>query len=150
MVELTRDLEECLDFLDSRGTRSRKRLLAVGNPDGPSDSDRQDVDVRSMPNMADLTGLAIEISQFLEGNRHRSADAAICFHSLTSLLQFVDVDRAFRFLHVLVGRIEATDAVAHFHLDRTGHDTQTVGMLTTLFDAVVEPDDDEWTVRRRG
>jgi len=65
----------------------------------------------------------------------------VCFDSLTELLQYVDVQETFRFLHVLTGRLQSSGAVAHFHLNPEAHDDQTVSTLRTLFDAVIEGTD---------
>lgn len=81
----------------------------------------------------DLTGLEIAVGDPLP---YDDGTTVFCFDSLTALLQYVDRDRAFRFLHALVGRLWTADAYAHVHMDPAAHAPDTVAMLTSLFDAV--------------
>ena len=90
---------------------------------------------------ADLTGLGITISERLTD---WSPDSLLIFESLTVLLEYVDLKRVFRFLHVLVNRVKATGAVAHYHLDPGEHDDRTVATLTSLFDTVVAYENGRW------
>ena len=74
---------------------------------------------------------------------------AVCFNSITSLLQYADLQRGFRFLHVVTGRVKTVGGVGHFHIDPDAHDAQTLATLKGLFDAVVEVNDDgSWDVQR--
>lgn len=108
------------------------------------------VSIETISSPADMTGIGMKVSTFLndwaaDGNR-----VVVCFHSLTTLLQYVDLRDAFRFLHLLTGRLKAVDATAHYHMDPAAHDEREVNTLKSLFDAVVEADEnDEWTVRTR-
>ncbi len=68
---------------------------------------------------------------------------AVCFHSLTDLLEFVDVETAFQFLHVVLSRVRQSGARGVFHIDAGVHDAETIVRLSTLFDLVVEFDRSE-------
>jgi hypothetical protein len=108
--------------------------------------------VSPVENPSDLTGVGIELSELLSGMASagdEGEEIAVCFNSVTSLLQYADLQRAFRFLHVVTGRVKTVGGVGHFHLDPDAHDDQTVATLKGLFDAVVEVDDDgSLTVQR--
>ncbi|MFC7045405.1 hypothetical protein ACFQH6_08300 [Halobacteriaceae archaeon GCM10025711] len=104
--------------------------------------------IETVSDPRDLTGIGIKINDALSWLSTES-DLAVCFDSLTVLLQYSDLQRTFRFLHVLTGRLTAADARAHFHLDPDAHDDQTIATLTSLFDSVVEPTDEGWRVRNR-
>jgi hypothetical protein len=65
------------------------------------------------------------------------------------MLQYVELETAYEFLHAITGQLYAADARAHFHVDPSAHDSQTVDSITSLFDAVVELDDGDPTVRKR-
>jgi hypothetical protein len=95
----------------------------------------------------DLTGLGITISEYLaeEGGDR----TVLSFDSLTVLLQYVDLRRAFRFFHVLANRVQTVDATAYYHIDPGAHDDQNVATLSSLFDAVAEFEDGSWSVRER-
>jgi len=104
--------------------------------------------IETVSSPGDLTGLGIETSSFL-ARWGDDRPIRVCFHSLTTLLQYVDVERAFRFLHVLTGRFDEAGARAHFHLDPGAHEPREVNTLKPLFDAVVAFEDGEWTARTR-
>ncbi|MFD1587864.1 hypothetical protein ACFR9U_12810 [Halorientalis brevis] len=131
----------------SVGDRADPRFSSDGSPDA---GDRWSVSV--IENASDLTGLGIELSEFLE--YAYEADAVdrprLCFDSLTALLQYADLKRAFRFLHVVTGRVKSAHGVGHYHLDPDAHDEQTLATIKGLFDAVVEVDETgEWSVKTR-
>jgi hypothetical protein len=88
--------------------------------------------------------LGIKLSQCLsawEGDANRTT---VRFDSLTTLLQFAELKRVFRFVHVLLGRIDSANAVGYFHLDPAAHGDQTLATLRGLFDAVYELEDGTW------
>lgn len=101
----------------------------------------------TIDNPGDLTGLGITISEYL--SEHPGPQAFVTFDSLTVLLQYVDLQRAFRFLHVLSNRVSTADALAHYHMDPAAHTDREVATLASLFDVVAEFDDGEWSVRAR-
>jgi hypothetical protein len=88
---------------------------------------------------ADLSGTGIALTNAL-ADLESVGPTAVCFDSVTALLQYADVQSVFRFLHAVTGRVSSTDAVAHYHLDPAAHDEQTVATVRTLFDAVAEAD----------
>jgi len=75
-----------------------------------------------------------------------SREVVLCFDSLTPLLQYVELQTVFRFLHLLTAQLKSVGAVAHFHIDPEAHDRQTVATLRPLFDAMYESDGDAVTV----
>ena len=98
----------------------------------------------------DLTGIGIELSNSLsELADSAGADESLvaCFDSVTALLQYADLQRGFRFLHVVTGRVRNADARCYYHLDPAAHDEQTMATLDGLFDTTVEHEGNSWTVR---
>lgn len=100
------------------------------------------VTIETISDPSDLTKLGITISNVvsaLEGNTIK-----ICFHSLTGLLQYTDLKRAFRFLNVLQGRIDsiAGTTQSHYQMNPEAHDNETVATIRSLFDAVIEVTED--------
>ncbi|UPW01960.1 DUF835 domain-containing protein [Halorussus gelatinilyticus] len=130
----------------SVGETTRSASAAVGDSGGPDPTN--DV-VEPLSNPGDLTGLGIRLSEILKEWDDSGTDTVACFDSLTALLQYADLQTVYKFLHVLTGRFDTADVTAHFHLDPEACDQQTVSTLTSLFDTVVEREDDEWVVRRR-
>lgn len=105
------------------------------------------VDTISHPE--DLTGLGIRLDDYLQRWSDTPERTVVCFDSLTTLLQYVSDDTVYRFLNVLTSKLYAVEAFAHFHINPDAHDDETVEMLASLFDAVIQPDGDGWTVRSR-
>lgn len=107
-----------------------------------------DPDVQTISAPTDLTGLGIQITKALR-DFDDEYPTRVCFDSLTALLQYVEFETVYEFLHVVSGRIYAMDATAHFHLDPGAHDEQTIASITTLADVIVEVTDDDVRVRSR-
>ena len=110
---------------------------AAGGPSLPETN--APIETVTSPN--DLTGLGIRITEFLTEWAENDNQTVVCFDSLTALLQYVELETAYEFLHILTGRLATGDAFAHFHMDPEAHDDQTIEILTGLMDAVVEVDE---------
>ncbi|WP_225336088.1 DUF7504 family protein [Halomicrobium urmianum] len=106
--------------------------------------------VRTADSPADLTGLGVEITNALDEltAENEERQLVVCFKSLTPLLQYVSREELFKFVHLVTERFTQAGAVAHFHMDPTVHDEQTIATFLHLFDVVVELDDGEWTLKR--
>ncbi len=106
--------------------------------------------VEELSSPADLTGIGMIISKYLE-RWHDRGRVALCFDSLTALLQYDDLQNVYRFLHIISTRLAGADATAHFHLDPMTQDDQTVSTLRAPFDAVAtyDEDADAWQLERR-
>ena len=108
------------------------------------------VAISTLSSPGDLTGLGITITEHLRNWAGDGNEIAVCFDSLSTLLQYASLERAFRFLHVITGRLRSVDAIAHFHMDPGVHDDRDLNTIKTLFDAAVEFDEDgSWRVTRR-
>jgi len=110
---------------------------ATGGPSLPETN--APIETVTSPN--DLTGLGIRITEFLTDWAENDNRTVVCFDSLTALLQYVELETAYEFLHILTGRLASVDAFAHFHMDPEAHDSQTIEILTGLMDGVVEVDE---------
>ena len=128
----------------------RGGIVSIGQGGGAVDDPAWAV--KTVENPVDLTGIGIEWSQLLSTMVTAADEAeeiAVCFNSVTSLLQYADLQRAFRFLHVVTGRVKTVDGVGYYRIDPEAHDQQTLATLKGLFDAIVEVDDDgNWSVQR--
>lgn len=94
--------------------------------------------VDAVRNPSDLTGLGIQISNYLERWADSNHTIIVYFDSLTSLLQFADLDKGYRFLHVLSGRIKSVDGHAFYRIDPNAHQSQTVATLQSLMDDTID------------
>lgn len=116
------------------GDRTRG-AAAVDTATGPVAIPGADADVRvsTVASPADLTGVGMAASDLLsrwEGDGR----TVVCLDSLTTLLQYTDARRSYRFLHALLGRLDATPGTVHAHLDPAAHDRATTSILESLFD----------------
>lgn len=145
-VSFTRSAGDTLDRWREQVDVEPVRETILGLGEAPIDPGVTDATVEQVGAPGDLTGLGIAVRDHLE-----SADGSVvvCFESLTSMLQYVDLQTAYEFIHVLTGQLYAADSLAHFHLTPDAHDDRTVTTLTSLFDAVVTVDGDTRTVRTR-
>lgn len=129
-VSYTKSAEACLDRVDGAASLENVGVITVGDaaetaPDGVV------TEAISSPN--DLTGLGIKLSGLLA----EWDGPVVCFDSLTSLLQYVDFETAYEFVHAVSGKVHAADARAHYYIDPEAHDPQQVAGLTSLLDARV-------------
>lgn len=99
----------------------------------------------------DLTWLGIHANEHLTRWFDVDDEVVICLDSLSVMLQYVETERAYKFVHVLSNRAEQAGALAHYHMDPTVHDDQTVNLLKQLCDAAVEfdPGTEEWSITTR-
>lgn len=121
----------------------RGGIVSIGQTEGSVDDPTWAA--KTVENPSDLTGIGIELSELLSGMATAATDdehVMICFDSITSLLQYADLQRSFRFLHVVTGRVKTVDGLGHYHIDPEAHDQQTLATLKGLFDAVVEVDEE--------
>lgn len=93
-----------------------------------------------------ITGISHKLADVLS-EWDEDVQGRLCFYSVTGLLAHADLSDAFRFLHLLTRHVSEVGGIAHFHMDSTAHDAETVGTLDGLFDTVMEYEDGNWTVR---
>ncbi len=142
-VTYTRTVRACVDELDALDDVQNIGVITVGNSSTAGVDDR--VVTESVSTASDLTGLGITIGKFLS---EWDSPVFVCFDSLTSMLQYVDLQTAYEFLHAITGQIHAAGAKSHFHIDPNAHDEKHVGAITSLFDGKISLEG-EPTVRTR-
>lgn len=138
-------------FRDWRRGRSAQvsdlAIVAVGDltrSTGSVDADaRPTSPITGIDDPTDLSALGRVVSDRVEAWGGTDATTLVCFDSLDVLVRFVGVRRAYKFIHVLTGRLSALDARAHFHLSPRQHEDETVARFASLCDATLEAIDDE-------
>lgn len=147
-VSYTRTPADCVRRVrEEAGVPDRGVVVTVGESRGDGADLDPAVTVESIDSPTDLTGLGIALRRHLD--EWPDGHAAICFDSLTSLLQYVDLETAYEFLQVVCGQTHHADAVAHFHLDPDAHEERTIATLTSLVDAAVVCEEEGMSVRTR-
>ncbi|MDZ7701308.1 MAG: hypothetical protein U5J98_04155 [Halobacteriales archaeon] len=89
----------------------------------------------------DLTRLGLLVNKHL-GIPADGPAPVVCFHTLSTLLESAPVEKVFRFLHVLQGRVRMGGARAHYHLDPDDHPDEVINTLRPIFDFTVRFDAD--------
>lgn len=112
------------------------RSTAVSSSDSTGTSSPPVVTAISDP--ADLTGLGIQISKYLEQWAKTDNQTVIYIDSLTILIQFTELNRLYRFLHVLAGRIKSVGGHAFYRVDPNAHDSRTLSTIQSLLDDTIE------------
>jgi hypothetical protein len=97
-------------------------------------------DVRYLSSAADLTGIGIAVSGWMQDRYHdpERRRTRIGLHSLSTLLMYADLRRVYQFVHVITGRIESSGFAGVFTID-TATDAETLNRLTQLFDRQESP-----------
>lgn len=96
------------------------------------------VTVETISDPTDLMRIGIATSKLLSTWEETGGRTAVCFHSLTALLQYAEDPKVvFRFVHTLLGRLDSAGASAHFHMDSNAHEPQLVGTFRPIFDEVL-------------
>lgn len=93
--------------------------------------------VQVVDDPGDLTRLGITISNELSSWQDNHNQTLVCFDSVSILLQYAELQRVFRFIHVLQGRLGNIGARTHYHLNPEAHDSQTEATMQSLFDGVI-------------
>lgn len=143
-------LDEYRDKWVGHDGPSRVGVISLGGPTrsaSPTDvqpdaADGVSVEFRSVESPGNLTKIGVELNGLLSAWTDEGIRTTVCFESLTPLIQYSDVEKVYKFLHVFSNQVEAVDALAHYHLDPNAHDGSDVNLLMTTFDAVVEVDPD--------
>lgn len=150
LVSFVESADERLEVLAQLPPAERDvTLICMGEPKGTEAPDRMEgtdprgeVTVTAITDSTDLFRLGVHLSRSLE---EAEGQPTLCFHSLTALVGLMDLQRVFRFLHVLSGRIKSVDGRAHFHLDPDAVDERASATLRPLFDHVVRFEDGRYT-----
>jgi len=101
-----------------------------------------DPSIHRVSSPADLTGMGVAFTQAVDqmGTPDR---LRLGFVSISTLLQYVDAERAFSFLHVLSRRTSAAGYLGVYSIDPTTHEDRFVNVVTSIFDAAIEIREEE-------
>lgn len=94
------------------------------------------VPVATISSPADLLTLGKSINSLLRDAAADGDRVALCIHSLSEMLQFVDREFLFKFLHAVSARVRSVDGVAFYHLDNDAPDEELQIMFAHLCDTV--------------
>lgn len=109
-----------------------------GGPVGGDDvtEERVDIETRRV-DPRDPMDVITAVTAVLEASEH-PGDAVVSVQTLSVLLEYVEFDTAFRYLHVLIHRLRNAGAIGYYQMDPDIHEAETINTLSVLFDIVVQ------------
>lgn len=111
--------------------------LIHGGPSAGGDVEDEEAGVTSeQVSPRDPMDIISTVTTALQGER----SVVVSVQTLTVLLEYVDFNTAFRYLHVLIHRIRGSDAKGFYQMDPNIHEAETINTLSVLFDIVVRPE----------
>lgn len=142
------------DFETEMPSFDRRR---IGIVDCSGSSQRQAIEeiaIEHVSSAADLTGISVSTAKLLEQFSERDlSEIRHGFVSISTLIQYLDVDTAFKFLHIYTTRISDTNGLGVFTVDNVSHDPMELNTITTEFEGVLElreADSGEREIRSKG
>lgn len=100
----------------------------------PDNTAPEDFSVQTIEHPTNLTALGRHIADYLTADSTTEQQTVVSFHSLTTLLAHLDIHRVFYFIHLMTGRINATNATAYFYLYPAAQHPTSIKTLSPLFD----------------
>lgn len=95
---------------------------------------------------ADLGSLGTALNELMSEAAAEGERVGLCLHSITDMLQFVDREFLFEFLHAVGARVRHAGGVGFYHLDNDSPDDKLETLFSHLCDAVVEVQNDEVSI----
>lgn len=130
VVSLLGGLEEPLAVLEkvNGGPAGSVHVIGVEGtiPEGSYDT------FSTVSQPGDLTGLSMRIGAALSDLEDE--DVIIYFDDVTCLLQYTDLNTAYRFLNVFTGRVRQSGGVGVFGITPGAHDERETNTIRNLFD----------------
>lgn len=130
----------CIDELEQRvGTVDRNRVGVVDCSGSSQQEAIREVATQRVSSPGDLTGISIATAKLMQ--QLTSQDISGVRHGLVSvstLLQYLELETVFKFLHIYTRRIDDTGGLGVFTVDNAAHDQQTISTITNEFNGVIE------------
>lgn len=136
------------DLLDRLDPEKHKRVTVVDASGGapPTDS----ANIRTLSSPADLTGIAIGVSEALKAADREGRRTRIAVHSLTTVAPHVGNDRLYRLVDELSRQIRAAEGLGLFSIHAETTEDGLARKLAPLFDGRIETRTDPPAVRVAG
>jgi KaiC/GvpD/RAD55 family RecA-like ATPase len=115
---------------------SSLQVIDASGSGGSTDLDAEE-GVQSVSSPSDLTGIGISFTKAVD-RLENPGNVRLGFLSISTLLQYVDQERAFAFFHVLTRRASASGYFGAFALDPSMHEERLVNVMASVFDGMIE------------
>ena len=131
---------ELIADLDRRLAGLEHDHIGVIDCSGSEDREAiQDIATQSLTSPGDLTGISIGTVKLLEYFSDQSIrNVRYGLISITTLMQYLEPNTVFKFLHIYTQRISDTGGLGIFTIDDASHDSETVNTLVGEFDVVAD------------
>lgn len=117
----------------------RGRIGIIDCSGGDDQRALREIGMERVSSPGDLTGISIGTAKLLQRFARRDvSDVRHGLVSVSTLLQYLDLETVFKFLHIYTSRIGSTGGLGVFTIDDTSHDPQTINTITGEFDCVIE------------
>lgn len=133
------------DLLNRLDTEAHQRLTVVDASGSGSAPDQ--AHVRNLSSPADLTGIAIGVSEALKTAERDGRRIRIGFHSLTNIVPHVGAERLYRLVDELSRQIRTAEGIGLFSIHGETADDGLTRKLAALFDGRIETRTDPPGVR---
>lgn len=130
-----------------------RHRLGIVDASGRRDTETGETAIQRASGTADLTGISIGLARLDATLRARGVDRIrTCIDSLSMLLLYTNFKTMSRFVHVMSGRVAATEGFGAFVLDPGMHDEQVAYTFAAMTDGRIEiaPSEDGQRVRIDG
>lgn len=92
--------------------------------------------VATISSPADLLTLGKSVNSLLSDAAEDGERVGLCIHSISEMLQFVDREFLFKFLHAVSARVRSVDGVAFYHLDNQSPEEELQIMFAHLCETI--------------
>jgi nitroimidazol reductase NimA-like FMN-containing flavoprotein (pyridoxamine 5'-phosphate oxidase superfamily) len=89
----------------------------------------------------DLTGISVAFSRLIDDWEQTEGSIKICLRDIESLLPYHDPDLVYRFLNTVLATLQGSGADVHAHFRPAATDEQTLQLLASLFEHVIDSDE---------
>lgn len=140
IVSTSESAGACIDDLEQRVTTLDRDRVGVVDCSGSSQQQAiREVATQRVSSPGDLTGISIGTAKLMQRFTDREiSDIRHGLVSISTLLQYLELNTVFKFLHIYTGRITDTQGLGIFTVDNAAHDPQIINTITNEFDAMIE------------
>lgn len=139
-VTTSKNAASLLDEFESQiPTLDRERVAIVDCSGSDQQRTIKEIATEQVSSPGDLTGISIGTAKLLK--RFADRDVPEVRHGLVSvstLIQYLDLETVFKFIHIYTSRIDETGGLGIFTVDNTSHDRQAIDSISSEFDYVVQ------------
>ncbi|TYT60904.1 DUF7504 family protein [Natrialba swarupiae] len=139
-ILVTMNVADRLELLGRRLEEWPAKTIVVTTKTDPL-AGVEDVDIASVPleivqldKGLGIAGLGETISRVIAEHETTDGDIAVQFDVLSEIIDTYELEKVFRFIHLLNSRIESVDALSHYYCNSQARSKPTINLIGELFD----------------